>query len=215
MTLARGPIPKEHEDRVRGTAHKLARELGLLHAVDDLIGYGYEGLVEAERSFDPSRGVPFGAFAYRRIRGAIIDGAQHVTGFSRRTHARVLRAANHVLEEAAEVNAGASRPRAHEDTLRSAESIFDKLVTAFVVAEHVDEPPSPEAQLDEQMHRRRVRRAIDSLPERERLVVMALYFDEQRLEDIGSKLGISTPTACRIHTRALDLLRRALGTASG
>jgi RNA polymerase sigma factor for flagellar operon FliA len=214
VTLGRGAISKEHEDRVRGTAHKLARELGLLHAVDDLIGYGYEGLVEAERRFDPSRGVPFGAFAYYRIRGAIIDGAQHVTGFSRRTHARVLRGASHVLEDAAETRAGAPPFPAREAVLHAAEDIFDKLVTAFVVAEHTDEP-SPEAQVDEQMHRARVRRAIELLPERERLVVKALYFDERRLEDVGADLGISTPTACRVHARALDMLRRSLGSESG
>jgi RNA polymerase sigma factor (sigma-70 family) len=41
---------------------------------EDLFGYAYLGLVEAANRFDPSRGVPFDAFATFRIRGAIYDG---------------------------------------------------------------------------------------------------------------------------------------------
>jgi RNA polymerase sigma factor (sigma-70 family) len=41
--------------------------------VDDLISAGTIGLIEAVERFDSRRGVPFGTYAYTRIRGAIVD----------------------------------------------------------------------------------------------------------------------------------------------
>ncbi len=40
---------------------------------ENLEGAGLLGLVEAAQHFDPTRGVSFKTFAYRRIRGAILD----------------------------------------------------------------------------------------------------------------------------------------------
>src|SRR5262245_5291591 len=41
--------------------------------VDDLVSAGTIGLIEAADRYDPERGVTFASFAYRRIRGAVID----------------------------------------------------------------------------------------------------------------------------------------------
>lgn len=40
---------------------------------DDLASAGFVALVQAARSYDPDRGVDFGAYASTRIRGAILD----------------------------------------------------------------------------------------------------------------------------------------------
>ena len=42
--------------------------------LDDLVGYGMLGLLDAARKFDHSRGVMFKTYAEHRIRGAILDG---------------------------------------------------------------------------------------------------------------------------------------------
>jgi RNA polymerase sigma factor (sigma-70 family) len=41
--------------------------------VDDLVSAGTIGLIEAADRYDPQRGVSFATFAYRRIRGAVIE----------------------------------------------------------------------------------------------------------------------------------------------
>ncbi len=50
------------------------------HAVDreDLIGYGHLGFLEAQKRFDPTRGIPLEAFAVFRVRGAIYDGLKQL-----------------------------------------------------------------------------------------------------------------------------------------
>ncbi len=40
---------------------------------EDLHHYGLVGLIEAKKSFDQSKGIPFAAFAVHRIRGAMLD----------------------------------------------------------------------------------------------------------------------------------------------
>jgi RNA polymerase sigma factor (sigma-70 family) len=41
--------------------------------LDDLVSAGTIGLIEAVDRYDPQRGVTFASFAYRRIRGAVIE----------------------------------------------------------------------------------------------------------------------------------------------
>lgn len=41
--------------------------------LDDLVSAGTVGLIEAADRYDPGRGVTFATFAYRRIRGAVIE----------------------------------------------------------------------------------------------------------------------------------------------
>ena len=42
--------------------------------LEDMLQWGAIGMMEASQRFDPNHGVPFRAFAARRIKGAMIDG---------------------------------------------------------------------------------------------------------------------------------------------
>jgi len=56
--------------------HIVTERIGSLPAHvsrDELISAGYAALVQASRTFDPTRGVPFGRYAATRIRGALVD----------------------------------------------------------------------------------------------------------------------------------------------
>jgi RNA polymerase sigma factor (sigma-70 family) len=57
---------------------KLARDIAeamTFHVeIDDLIGWGHMGLIEAAARYDPRRGVTFRTYAHRRIKGAMLDG---------------------------------------------------------------------------------------------------------------------------------------------
>ena len=60
--------------RVREIAKKVKRSLPKHKDIETLEADGLAGLLDAARSFDPSKGVPFMAFAHRRIVGAMQDG---------------------------------------------------------------------------------------------------------------------------------------------
>ena len=61
---------------------------------NDFIGWGTEGLIEAAKKFDSSKGVQFNIFADRIIRGRILDGLRlhNSQNFMRRSHVEFLQA---------------------------------------------------------------------------------------------------------------------------
>jgi RNA polymerase sigma factor (sigma-70 family) len=73
--LTRDGAVLRHLPLVCSIARKLSRRLPRLD-LEDLVSAGTIGLIEALDRFDPDRGVPFGSFAYPRIRGAMIDDAR-------------------------------------------------------------------------------------------------------------------------------------------
>ncbi len=69
MTAA--TLPAEHFNLIKCTAINFAQS----HGGDwrDYVTSGWIGLQDAMKTFDPHRGVPFSAYAHRRIKGRIQD----------------------------------------------------------------------------------------------------------------------------------------------
>lgn len=67
----------EHIEWAMSQAVKFCRKKYLRIEVEDAIGEAEIALVQAARRFDPNRGIPFKAWATRRIQGAIIDFARN------------------------------------------------------------------------------------------------------------------------------------------
>jgi len=55
-----------------------------------------------------------------------------------------------------------------------------------------------------------LRRAIEELPEREKLVMSLYYEQELNLREIGEVLGVSESRVCQIHTQSIARLRARL-----
>lgn len=193
-------------------ANEVIAELGARSEKDDLVQSGFAGLLEAKAKFDPERGVPFSGFAYRRIRGAMIDTLRKSKRLSRSALERCRRAAliEPVLELAAEETA--ERPPTGDlDAAAAIAALLGKVTAAYVadVVASVERHGTEEG-LVTQLDATKVRHAIDKLPERERDVIHAVYFEERRLAEIGEQRGRSESWACRVHGEALAQLREVL-----
>ena len=53
-------------------------------------------------------------------------------------------------------------------------------------------------------------RAVEQLPEREKVVVSLYYFEGLTLADIGRVLGVTESRICQMHTKAVLQLRTKL-----
>jgi RNA polymerase sigma factor for flagellar operon FliA len=206
---------EDHAALVRGVARKLKAQLELVAELEDLVAAGFAGLVEAKTRFDPSRGTQFSTFAYYRVRGAIIDHARHTSLLSRRAyeHARVLESADRVAEEVADTTATAPVPTDATRAVRALDEAVARLTTSFVlscVGPSEEAPECPESMLLGRESGRRVRDAVDTLPERERTIVVRHYFEGRQFDEVAAELGVSKSWVSRIHARALELLRGAL-----
>ena len=222
-------LVKKHLGLVEAIARKVKRTLGAAMEVDDLVGYGRKGLVEAAERFDGRAGVTFTTFAYYRIRGAMYDGIRTMGWYSRADYARYRaeERANQYLQSQADQEgaARAQNPTAAQltpDTGEILAGIAQALsgiatihITSIEAASRVaDESlPAPDAAVDTVRLSRRVREALTTLPEKERKLMELYYFGEKNLEEAGAELGLSKSWACRIHARAVDRLRQALDDA--
>ncbi len=206
---------EKHRSLVVAIASKVRAQFDLAVDLDELIAFGFRGLLEAHSRFDPSRGAQFSTFAYYRIRGAVIDGVREMAYMPRRAHSqlRAAEAALRVTEEVAQARESAPEARADlEATAQTLDSTLHRMAAAFVLAHASSEAPveTPEDALLRASVVGELHAAIDALPERERKLVRGFYFEGRQFDAVADELGVSRSWASRLHGKALDRLRRVL-----
>ncbi|HET9672278.1 MAG TPA: RNA polymerase sigma factor WhiG [Actinomycetota bacterium] len=207
---------------------------GLPSSVDqsDLVSYGMFGLIDALQKFEPGRGNKFETYAIPRIKGAIIDELRAMDWVPRsiRFKARELEKAQADLEamlkrqpteeELAE-RLGVSRRELHDMlTQISFVSVLalDEVVSAgadrgdqvSLIDTLADKGIDPTGGVESQETRGMLAAAINSLSEREKIVVTLYYFEGLTLAEIGEILGVTESRVCQIHTKAVGGLRGQL-----
>jgi RNA polymerase sigma factor for flagellar operon FliA len=204
---------------VRMIAAQVSRTVGLSPEFDDLLAMGREGLLDAARRFDPSRGVPFRAYANYRIRGAVLDGVRKLSVLPRRAYERLaaFEAASLVSQGETE-HAFAAGQRADPSTAdRALAAHLSSIAMAAAVGiatetrgEDVDGHDSPEEALARAELVQLVRSAIAELPKEEGELVRRHYLEGERLDDVARDLDMSKSWASRLHTRAVARLTKRL-----
>jgi RNA polymerase sigma factor for flagellar operon FliA len=165
---------------------------------DDLCGYGMIGLVQAARRFDPSEGPNFLAYASRRIRGAVIDGARELDRLSRRDRHR-----DDELGDLARSRAGGALeldvPTACED---------GEAETYALIADPSAPDPLDEAIATDQQDRlaAAVEHATAELTEVQATVIGFRYHAEMTQREIGETLGVTESRICQVLGRAHERL---------
>ncbi|GAA3450660.1 sigma-70 family RNA polymerase sigma factor [Dactylosporangium matsuzakiense] len=223
--------PSELDAHVRAhlplVGHLVREMLGRLPAHvsrEDLISAGMAALAGAGRSFDPSRGIPFGSFATSRIRGALLDELRGLDWASRSVRARA-RKVETVQQEltgrlgrtptqvelASAMGIAVEELKTIDDDVQRAVVLSLQGFTAGSAEELVPERAAgPE---DLILHRERIgylHQAINALPERLRRVVTAYFFDERPMNDIAEELGVTESRISQLRAEALVLLRDGL-----
>jgi RNA polymerase sigma factor for flagellar operon FliA len=207
---------REYEGFVRGVATQTRAQLGIDTAHEDLVAFGFKGLLEARQRFDSSKGVAFKSFAYYRVRGAIIDGVRSMARMPRRAYAR-LRAAEAVDQRAEDHGAGLGSAHARPDSeaaLRAVDAILGQMAAAYTVAVSAEDAEegagSPEEAVLREERKALMLAALTKLPEREQKLIRGHYFEGRRFDEVSAELGVSKSWGSRIHAHALTLLRQAL-----
>jgi RNA polymerase sigma factor for flagellar operon FliA len=228
----RDRLVEQNLSLVQAIAGKLKRTLGRSIEFDDIVAYGAKGLIEAADRFDARPGVSFTTFAYYRIRGAMLDGMRTMGWYSRADYARYRaeeRATEYMRNVAERESATAAQPAgagasqagsgasAPGQTLEEVAAILSSIATVHITsieaaAKVADESlPAPDATIDLGQLSARLRAALATLPEKEKRLMELYYFADKTLEDAGGELGLSKSWACRLHARAVNLLREAMG----
>lgn len=190
--------------------------------IDDLLQSGMMGLLEASGKFNDSKGASFETYAGIRIRGAMIDEIRKGDWVPRSVHknARAIAQAIDLIEQRTGQTAtdheiaealGVSLDKYHtilKDAANGHIFAFDELgVTEDYLTDTNSSSNEPYAGLKDEKFRISLKEAIETLPEREKLV-LALYYDEElNLKEIGEVLGVSESRVSQIHSQAMVRLK--------
>lgn len=203
----------------------------------DLVSYGIFGLIDAIEKFDIERSIKFETYAISRIRGAIIDELRAIDWIPRsvRYKAREVERAYSTLE--GELHRTPTEPEVAAWLGMSVEelhAVFSQVSYVNVVA--LDElltvggekgdklslidtledtkAEDPVAAFETEETKFMLSRAINQLPEREKIVVTLYYYEGLTLAEIGRVLGVTESRICQMHTKAVLQLRAKLAEVS-
>lgn len=195
---------------------------------DDLFSVGVMGLMDAVKKFDASKGVPFEAYATLRIKGNIIDEMRKSGRVSRDRIAKLNRyySAKEKLEQNLkrtpdeeeilhELGIGDKELKKLHETVHYLSRIsfqttlFHKDGKELNLADLIkdDKISSPEENFLKKENRHLLKEAIDTLNDREKIILNLYYVEELMLREIADIMEISIPRVSQIHGKIILKLR--------
>lgn len=205
---------------VKSIAAQVKTKLPAHIELDDLIGYGSIGLMEALKSFKTGQGASFKTFAYYRIRGAMYDGLRKIGWLSRSAYAehKFRQKADELMETHA-VSADNAMKRSLEAEAGDLKALMQDMVPVCLLSMEAVErlisdqkTETPEEELLERQTREKLASVLELLEDRERRLIQYYYFDDMTLDDAAKKLEISKSWASRLHVKVLTKLKSSLAT---
>ena len=222
---------KEYAPLIKFIAQKIAARLPSNIELDDLISSGVIGLMDAIDKYDPSRDNKFKTYAEFRVRGAILDELR-----SQDWVPRSIRDKSKVLDRTiAQLEQDLGRSPTDEEiakTLNINQDEFHDLVNQVrpVSLLSIDDSQTfsntdkksilnllegsklanPYNQLNLKKVKDIVSKAIEDLPERQRLVLSLYYYEDLNLKEIGQVLKVTESRVSQLHAQAVTRLRAKL-----
>lgn len=197
--------------------------------MEDIVNQGILTLIDCVEKFEPAKGIQFKSYAFMRVRGAVIDFVRKQDWLPRRVRvtAKNIAAAHDKL-----CNEYMREPTQQEiadylgigiDTLNknygeisnsvmlSFEGIVQNISQSGEMLENfLDEESVPENSIFKQELRETLREAIESLSERERLVITLYYYEHLKLSDIAKVLKVSDQRVSQINSKAVLKLKNKM-----
>ena len=197
-------------------------------SIEDIAGYGVEGLINAIERYSPKKNTRFETYALIRIRGAILDKirAQDFLPRSIRKKIKdVKNAQEHLKQElgrmptTAEVASYLDMEPDKVTQILSEDatmtSIYDKKGSTDDSIEIIDtiedtNKLNPQEQAEEKNVKQELERALQRLPERERIIMVLYYQENMTLKEIGETISMSESRVCQLHAQAIMKLKNIL-----
>ncbi|HCI53361.1 MAG TPA: RNA polymerase sigma factor FliA [Gallionella sp.] len=219
---------RDYAPLVKRIAHQMMSKLPYSVQIDDIIQAGMMGLLDAATRYDEIHGAQFETYATQRIRGAMLDELRSADWLPRslrrdmrrieqgvsRLQQKLGRAPNET-EIAKELEVSLAQYQQMLQESRGAQLIYyedfqdedhEDFFERFEFANDTD----PLALLQDDRFKSELARAIDVLPERERLLMALIYEQELNLREVGEVFGVSESRISQLHSQAVLRLRGSL-----
>ena len=197
-------------------------------SIEDIAGYGVEGLINAIERFSPQRNTRFETYALIRVRGAILDRIRTEDFLPRSVRKKIkdiklatealkqelgrmpttTEIANYLDMEPEKVTQILS-----EDVIVT--SIYEKKATSDDSMEVIDTIEdtgklTPHERMEEENVKSDLQKALQRLPERERTLMVLYYQENMTMKEIGETMGMSESRICQLHAQAIMKLKNIL-----
>ncbi|MGN0582998.1 MAG: sigma-70 family RNA polymerase sigma factor [Oscillospiraceae bacterium] len=196
---------------------------------EDMVNNGIITLIDCIDKFDGSKGMKFESYAFMRVRGGIIDLVRKQDWIPRRvrTAAREISNARSELcselrrepkEEELAAKLGISVAKLRQYNYEVAGSVtfsFEELIQnvnqmSSLLDSATSDYTTPEKQFLRNEMREKLRTAIESLNERERLVITLYYFENLNLSEISQVLEVSVQRVSQICSKAVSKIKAVM-----
>jgi RNA polymerase sigma factor for flagellar operon FliA len=226
----RDALVMAHVDLVKSMANRLGRRVPSHVELSELVSVGVLGLIDAAQRYQPGLGVPFDAFARRRIHGAMLDALRRLDRVPRSVR-RLQRGVDGVLTElrhalgrepiAAEIATAMGVSPDEYDGMLDELRWADLAVVRSAASDDdaggddlldlaIDREDGPYAQLERRELRAQLARALAEIPARERQILALSYEQELTLAEIGQVIGVGESRVSQLRTQAVARLRSML-----
>jgi RNA polymerase sigma factor for flagellar operon FliA len=224
------PLVSANLGLVYDLAARLSRGRSIGVELNDLVGAGVQGLIQAARAFDPSRGLAFSTFAVARIRGAMLDELRRwdrapraVRRKERQIKSSVASLRSKLEREPTQAEVAADLGvsledlyRWHLDLARHREESLeaDPAHVRDRRSEDVEGSEGDATELIERIGRSEavqiLQDCLTQLPEREQRVLALYYFENLRLREIAQLVGVTESRISQVRHAALAKLKSFL-----
>ena len=219
---------KEYAPLVKRIAHFMMLKLPNSVQVDDMIQAGMIGLLDAAGRYDELRGAQFDTYASQRIRGAMLDelrGTDWLPRSMRRDIRSIECAMSRVQQRLGKSPAESEIANELGITLQDYQQLLQESRGAqlmyyedfdgsddgdFFERFETDGKSNPLEVLKDERFRGALIKAIENLPERERMLMGMHYEQDMNLREIGEVLGVGESRVCQMHSQAVLRLRSML-----
>lgn len=218
---------------VKRVVHRLAGRLPAEVDIKEMLNSGIIGLVDALEKYDPRHETNFSTYAQFRIRGAILDSFRIQDWVPRSLRHKAHKLENAYLKLEQEFGRPAEDAEVAQELGVDVDALQKMLgeVSGVVMLSleelgfgHGEErfradetlPSSRQDPLSNLLDSEKIEiiaRALDRLPEKERLVITLYFYEELNLKEIGEIIGVTESRASQIRSRALLRLRSYLKNA--
>jgi len=226
---AREALIMEYIPLVKYTAGRIAIGLPSYIEIDDLFAAGLMGLIQAIEKFEPSRNIKFETYAIPRIKGSMLDELRNQDWFPRsiRHKAKLLETVlsdletklgravtdndiveylNISIDEYYKMldDVALTNLISLDQTISSnSDGLYSIIGDSLPQANAMD----PFDEIEEKELYEIIRDTLETLPEKERIVLTLYYYEELTLKEIGKVLKVSESRVCQLHTKAMLRLK--------
>ncbi len=219
----------EYLPYVKRIVHRIAVHLPSTIDIDDLMNVGVIGLIQAVDRYDPGRDNKFMTYAVFRIKGAVLSELRSRDFLSRSNRRKIRDLENACMKLEQKLGRDVDDLEIAEELGIDVEQVYrtkqmssisfisfeelgfssrdekEKLLTYLI---DNDDNALTLTRLKEL--KEAVARAIEQLPEKEKLVISLYYMEELTMKETGKVLNITESRVSQIHSQAILRLRAKL-----